>query len=203
MVVARDEGRTLTVRERYEVIVSWVGRSHWRQVIRVFSEASGAREPCEDASGLVCLDSLAQLWVRERSLEFGQKRARHDEFEPSLLPSIDQASGGAFRREKRGDDDVGIENGAQLRGPVLPGCVLCLDGEPGRLFFREVVASPELLQEVESQIPTEGPLDHRTIALARARGPDLDGSQDLFIDRERRPHLRHKSIIASRCDFPS
>jgi len=187
------------MRQGNEVVVARVGGSCRGRLARVLSNSSGTRKPLDNATGLFSLYPLAQLWVRESTLELCQKRARHHQLELTLLPGLQQPGRGTSRREQSRDDDVGVENGAQLTAAPAPGRVLGLDGELAGFFFGKLVSLPKLLQQVEPQIPAQSLLDYRTVALARPGGSNLHGAEDLFLDRKCCPDLGHMRIIASRC----
>jgi hypothetical protein len=75
--------------------------------------------------------------------------------------------------------------------------VLRFDGEFGRFTFAELISVPQLLEQVEAEIPAQRLFDHLTIALARSGGTDLHPAQDVLVDSEGGPHLCHQRIIAS------
>ena len=77
------------------------------------------------------------------------------------------------------------------------GFLLCLDGELHGLFFTHVVSRPEPLHEIETEMPPNSFLDYLALALSGSGGTHLDGSQDLFIDRQGGPRLCHTHILAS------
>jgi hypothetical protein len=77
--------------------------------------------------------------------------------------------------------------------------VLCLDSELAGLRLRESRGSPQLVENVELEIPTQRFLDHRAVGHTGTSRADLHPPQDIFVDRERRSDLRHIRIIASRC----
>jgi hypothetical protein len=77
--------------------------------------------------------------------------------------------------------------------------MLCFHGELRRLTLFELIPLPQLLEQVEAEIPAQRLLDDLTIALARPGGPHFHPTQELLVDRKRRPHLCHKRIISSVC----
>jgi len=75
--------------------------------------------------------------------------------------------------------------------------VLCLDCELAGLSLGERRRPPQLIEHVELEIPTQRLLDHRAVRHPRTSRTNLDPLQDVLIDGERRPNLRHNRIIAS------
>jgi hypothetical protein len=78
------------------------------------------------------------------------------------------------------------------------GAVLRFDGERERLVLTDVVALPETLEQVEAELATQRVLDHFAVTLASASAANLHRPQYVLVDRQRRPHLRHNNIMASR-----
>ena len=68
-----------------------------------------------------------------------------------------------------------------------------------RLPLAEIVSLPQTLQQVETELAAQGLFDYLAVALPGPRSAHLDRAQDLLIDCESRPHLRHIRILASRC----
>ena len=89
-----------------------------------------------------------------------------------------------------------IENRAHS-APGASRLVLCLDGERDGLVFRQVVALPEPVEQVEAELASQHLLDHLAVALPRPRAAHLDGAEDLRVDRQRRARLRRLGITAS------
>ena len=79
--------------------------------------------------------------------------------------------------------------------------MLRLEREFGSLRLRQRRRRPQLVEDVKLEIAAQRFLDHRTIGHAGPRSADLHPFQNVLIDRERRSHLRHRRIIASRCDY--
>jgi hypothetical protein len=89
---------------------------------------------------------------------------------------------------------------ARTRCPsARPGRVLRLERQLGGFGFRQRRLGPELVEDVELEIPAKGVLDHSAVGDAGAGSTDLDPPKDVFVDRERGPDLRHRRIVASRC----
>jgi hypothetical protein len=56
--------------------------------------------------------------------------------------------------------------------------VLRFDGEVDRFVFVQLISLPQLLEQVEAEVPTKRLFDYLTIALARSGGADLDPAQN-------------------------
>ena len=196
MVVTRDQLRPSGDRQRDQVVVSGVDRASGRFIAGVGHHCRVPPQPLDGGVRVVGRDALAELGIRERSLELRKQEGRDDELEAAGPPSLKQARGGADRRDERGDDDVRVEDRAQ-RSASRPGRVLRLHRQGDRVRFRQGRSAPQALEEVESQVAAEGFLDDLAIALARPRGADLDPPKDVLVDRQRRSYLCHTGIIAS------
>jgi hypothetical protein len=77
--------------------------------------------------------------------------------------------------------------------------MLRFHGELDRLTFAEPIPLPEPVEQVEAEIPAQRLFNHLAIALTRSGRPDLYPSQNVLVDRQGCPHLRHGRIIASIC----
>ena len=76
--------------------------------------------------------------------------------------------------------------GSALAAPVG---VLGLNCEVDGFGFGEVVAGPQTVKQDETEVSPECFLDHFTVALAEPSGADLDRSQHVLVDGERRARL--------------
>ena len=65
---------------------------------------------------------------------------------------------------------------------VLASRLLSFDGEVHRFIFGHVVAGPESIEQIESEVAADCLLDHLALALSRTRGAYLHRAEDLFID---------------------
>jgi hypothetical protein len=193
VLVARDENCSLRLGEREEVVVVGVGGAARGRVV-VGREPHCLAEKLDNRAGLVYCDPLANLPVRERPREFGQQRPRDDQLELASEPTRDNVCRRSASGEERGDEDVGVEDGAQsaAAGACL---VLGLDGELEGLPLAQIVSLPQAIEQVETELAAQSLFDYLAIALPGPSSAHLDRAQNLLIDCERRPHLGHICII--------
>jgi hypothetical protein len=134
----------------------------------------------------------------ERTRKLGKERVRDDQREIAGEPARDDLRGRSALGEDRGDEDVGVEDGAHsaAAGACL---VLGLDRKLKRLPLAEIVSFPQALQQVKTEFAAQGLFDHLAIALPGPRCAYLDRTQNLLVDRKGSAHLRHICIRASGC----
>jgi hypothetical protein len=75
--------------------------------------------------------------------------------------------------------------------------MLCLDGEARGVLFGHLVLGPRAIEQIQSELTSKDLLDHLALRLPAPRGANLHRAQDLLVDRQRGPHLRHICIMAS------
>ena len=193
--VAGHQDRALRLGQCDEIVVAGVRRATWCGN-RIVCEVAARPQQLDELGGLCRRDTAAKLRVAERAFELDDHQIGHDELERARTPPRDDLRRHAPGRQDGGDQDVRVEDGAHsaLRRACL---VLRFDGQLVRLVRREIVAGPEAVQKVEAELAPECVLDDLAVALPTARGADLDGAKDAFVDGERRSHLCHNHIIAS------
>jgi hypothetical protein len=146
--------------------------------------------------GIVGADVPTQPWVAERPAELFEKRLGDDQLEVAGDPPGKKLSRGAARGEKRGDQDVWIENRSHSAAAATCG-VLRFDRDLDRLLFAQVVTSPKAVEQIEPEVASKRVFYDLAVPLARAGSADLHGAQDFLVHGQRRSHLCHRCIIAS------
>jgi hypothetical protein len=195
MFVARDEWHVFACRERQKVIVTGIRGTHGGRPFGIGNDLPQLGDLLNESLGLLRIDAVPQLRMRERPPCLREESRTDDELEFRLQPEPDEARRRAGPREKCRNQDVGVEQGPHALG--APGFVLRCDGEPHCLVLLEVGGRPDPFEEIEAEVPAKGFLDHLAVATAGACGLDPDSAEHLLVERDRRSGLRHQCIIAS------
>ena len=145
MRISGDETDVLAHREREQVVVSRVRRTHRRRRVRVRDDVGDLTKQADELGSLSGRDPISHFRVRERALDLTQQRLAHDELERPREPQFEQPRGRAGLREDGGNENVRIEERAHALCAVLS-----LDGELQRLVLIEVSRSPESVEQIES-----------------------------------------------------
>ena len=69
-----------------------------------------------------------------------------------------------------------------MSAPLAPGGVLGLDGQVHCLLLRQIIAGPQTIEQVETEVLAQGLLDDLTVALAGPCGAHFDRSQDIIVN---------------------
>ena len=197
MPIAAHELRSLLGCEREQVIVVGVGRVNRRRYGRIAGEEGGSRQPGHEGVGIRRRDEALDLRVRERPSKLGKKRRRYDQFELALLPGEQEPSWAAGGGDQRRNRDVGIEDRAQRLRPRRTSRMLRLDAHGERLIFGETVRRPDAIEQLKAEVAADRLFDDFAVALSGPRCAHLDSAQQIRVNGQSGPHLRHMCIIAS------
>ena len=178
-----------------EVIVAGVGGVAGRRG-RLFGHHGRRGKERDVFVGIVAADVPTQLRVAERPAELFEKRLGDDQLEVAGDPPGKKLRRGAARGEKRGDQDVWIENRSHSAAAATC-CVLCFDRQLDRLLFGQVVTSPKAVEQIQPEVPSKRVFYDLAVPLASAGSADLHGAQNFLVHGQRRSHLSHRRIIAS------
>jgi hypothetical protein len=141
-------------------------------------------------------DVTAEFRIGECAPELVEELVRSDEFEIADAPAREQPRRSAAGGEEGCDEDVGVEDGAHS-ALAASRRMLRFDRKTECLLFGHAIALPETFEQIEAELPPKRFLDDLAVAFPGAGSMDPYGAQDVFVDRQCCPHLRHISIIAS------
>ena len=196
MLVAGNEDGAFLLCKREEVVVTGVARSPWR-IRWVGGDERALAQDCDERLRFLVGYAAPQLRIGECSLQLSEQSSRDHDFEVAGEPAGDDLSRRAPAREQRRDENVRIEDGSH--SAPAPAClVLSLHREFERLLLAEILALPQPLEEIESEVSTERLFDHLAVTLASTRSTHLDCTHDFFVHCQGRSNSRHNRIIASR-----
>ncbi len=159
----------------------------------------GSSQQLDKSLGFITRDVRAELWIGEGATQLSEQMLGDDELEIPIQPASEQGCGDTGGCQKRGNQDVGVENGSQSRPAARPRSVLSFDGEPHGIILLHTVPLPEMFEEIESEIATKGLFDDLAVPLSLTGGPHSDPPEYVFVESHRRPYLPHLCIIAYRC----
>lgn len=126
----------------------------------------------------------------------------YDEREPTSAHLPDDLGRRSRRRDDRRDEDPRVDDyAAQLRRGRT-----ALGAERSQLGVGELegrfraecilgVSGPDLLDDLQAEIPTQSVLDDRRFVATRFRGGGLRPSQHVLVEVERRLLLRHGALM--------
>jgi hypothetical protein len=195
MVVARDEWDIFARRERQEVIVGRILRSHGGRRLGIGNRLGRFREQREKALSVSSGDSRAYLRLAQRPYELAQEFGADDKLELALRPELEQASRRAAPREQRRDKDIDVQDDTHaLRAPRI---MLRLDGDARRLVLVKFGRLPDPLEQVEPEVAPKRFFYDVAVSAPGPRGLDPHRTEDTLIERHSCTQLRHKRIIAS------
>ena len=75
--------------------------------------------------------------------------------------------------------------------------MLRLHGQRHRLVLTEIGRLPRAAEDIEPELLTDGLLDHIAVAPTEPSRAHPHCAQNVLINSQRRPHLRHLRIITS------
>src|SRR5262245_14017236 len=140
-------------------------------------------EKIDEGGRLLGRDTRPQLSVAERPLELRQECFGNDKLEVTCAPALEGARGRAGARKQARNENVRVENRTHASAPASRPS-LCFECQSRCLVFGEVIALPETIEQVESQLAPKRLLNHLTIALTGVGAVHPDCTEDLLVDRQ-------------------
>src|SRR4029079_10589401 len=157
MLVASYEQSVCILRECEKVIVAGIGGAVCARG-RLFDHHGRRGKERDVFVGIGGVGVSTQLRVAERSAELFEKRLGDDQLEIACDPPGKKSSRGAAGGEKRGDQDVWIENRSHS-APAATCGVLRFDRELARVLFTQVVTSPKAVEQIQSEVSSQHVFD--------------------------------------------